>query len=84
LIISEIACTVWAHWQSLLDLVYTFVSQEGQPPYKYIPKFCFVESALAMESSLDEGKQKNAVFLVEEVIAKDVSGNISTMSHQFR
>jgi hypothetical protein len=67
----EIACTVWA--QALLDLVYTFVSQEGQPPFN-IPKFRFVESALAMESSLDEGKQKNAVFLVEEVIAEENQG----------
>ena len=67
----EIACTVWA--QALLDLVYSFISQEGQPPFN-IPKFRFVESALAMESSLDEGKQNNAVFLIEEIIAEEKQG----------
>jgi hypothetical protein len=64
----EVTCTVWA--QALLDLVYGFISQEGQPPFN-IPNFHFVESALAMESSLDDGKPNNTTFLVEEVITKE-------------
>jgi hypothetical protein len=64
----EITCTVWA--QALLDLVYSFISQEGQPPFN-LPKFRFVESALAMERSLEDSKQNNVVFLVEEVIAEE-------------
>jgi Alpha-kinase family len=57
----------------LLDLVYKFISEDGQSPF-HIPKFRFVESALAMESSLDDGKKNNAVFLVEEVIAEENQG----------
>ena len=69
----EIACVVWA--QALLNLVYSFISQDSevQPPFD-IPKFRFVESALAMENSLDDGKQNKTIFLVEEVIAKENQG----------
>ena len=74
----EVACVVWA--QALLDIVYEFVAEaitsHGQPPF-HIPQFCFVESALAMEHSLDDNSragQKKAVFLVEEVIADDREG----------
>ena len=67
----EVACTVWA--QALLDLVYNFISQEGQPPIN-IPEFHFVESALAMESSLNDSKSNNTVFLVEEVITEEKQG----------
>lgn len=71
----EITCLVWA--QALLDIVYAFVAEGteslGRPPF-HIPQFRFVELALALERSLDDGRQKNAVFLVEEVIAKDQQG----------
>jgi hypothetical protein len=71
----EVACVVWA--QALLNIVYEFVAKEtenlGQPPFQ-VPKFRFVEMALAMERALDDGRQKNAVFLVEEVIAEDQEG----------
>ena len=77
----EIACIVWA--QVLLNVVYDFITAEtmslGQPPFQ-IPKFCFVESALTVEHSSDSDAQaaaagqKTTVFLVEEVIAKDLQG----------
>ena len=70
----EIACTVWA--QALLDLVYKFISQEdsGCCPLN-VPKFRYVELALAMEGSPDGTKKQNgAVFLVEEVIAEEREG----------
>ena len=68
----EIACTVWA--QALLDLVYKFISEEIRSPFN-IPKFRFVELALAMEDSPDGMKKQNGtVFLVEEVIAKEKEG----------
>ena len=72
----EIACTVWA--QVLLDLIYKFISQEDSLasccPLN-VPKFHFVELALAMEGSPDGTKKHNgAVFLVEEVIAEEKEG----------
>ncbi|KAK2463879.1 hypothetical protein APHAL10511_004051 [Amanita phalloides] len=72
----EVACNVWA--QALLDLVYDFItseiSQTGLPRF-HIPKFRFVELAIALEhSALDAGNQKDAVFLVEEVIGEDQQG----------
>lgn len=72
----EITCIVWA--QALLDIVYDFVAESsGQPPF-HNPQFRFVELTLALDSessrSLDNRKQKKAVFLVEEVIAEDQQG----------
>lgn len=70
----EISCIVWA--QALLDLVYEFISHEDScPPPFNIPKFRFVELALAMEGSPDGTKKQNgAIFLVEEVIAEEREG----------
>lgn len=74
----EIACAVWA--RALLNLVYDFIDKErkrvGRIPFN-IPRFRFVELALAMEhdSAAVGGRQNlNSVFLIEEVITEDQQG----------
>ncbi|KAM6490646.1 hypothetical protein JOM56_013989 [Amanita muscaria] len=74
----EIACAVWA--RALLNLVYDFIDKEitkrfGRIPFN-IPRFRFVELALAMEhDSAARGTQNfNSVFLIEEVIPEDEQG----------
>jgi len=73
----EIACAVWA--RALLNLVYDFIDKEtkrfGRIPFN-IPRFRFVELALAMEhDSATRGRQNyNSIFLLEEVIAEDQQG----------
>ena len=71
-LMMEISCLVWA--QVLLDLVYQFVDEElgrlGSPSFP-IPRFHFVESALAIKQLPDShqlGKELGQVFLIEEVI----------------
>lgn len=72
----EVACNSWA--QALLDLVYDFIAKgmcQSGPPRFHIPKFHFVELAIAMEHlALNAGNQKDVVFLVEEVIKGDQQG----------
>ena len=58
------------------EYVYKFISKEdsGCCPLN-VPKFRYVDLALAMEGSPDGTKKQNgAVFLVEEVIAEEREG----------
>jgi len=67
----EIACLVWA--RVLLEIIYQ-IKILGQPQFP-IPRFHFVEAALAIEQLSDEhGKETGRVFLLEEVIQKNEEG----------
>ena len=72
-LMMEVTCLVWA--QALLGIVYDFIEVENKEyathsPFN-IPQFCFVNAAIAMESS---PPSKRTTFLIEEVINADVEG----------